>query len=247
MGLGRADEQYLMKKLALVLALFCAVSVPAATRYYLPSSGTPPVSPTFDSNWTDTASVVRIRAVTSYSNTAMTDQTVTVAGFATTLFKQYVSDPIGVVNFNATTVSGVIRGSAAVNTLQNGDFAVGLVHSNGTRVLLLTTTQLDSAFSTTATTRFLAATTLPNVTSQAGDRILIEIGADNGSSTARAIIERFGDVTASGDFLLNNTQTTDLDPWLEFSATITSSSASDNFLGFFSWIQWNFAKFWRHK
>jgi hypothetical protein len=186
-----------------------------ATRFYLPSSGAPPVSPAFDSSWTTTTSADRIRCVTSPSSTALTDKTVSVA-ISHNLFRQYVSDQIGVVSFSGTTLSGVVRCSQTSGSNQQLDILAYLYHSDTTTTSLLaivTTGSISTIFKTIA----LSAQTLASVSSSNGDRIVIEIGDDATSSST--VTERFGD-NAGSDFALTSGLTTDLNPWMEFSANI---------------------------
>lgn len=212
-----------MKKIVfaiLLCVLYASASFGAATRYYLPSSGAAAVSPAFDANWGDTTSAVRIKMVTTKSNTALTDQSVVVSHPSISLFKQFVSDPIGVVNFNGMTVSWVIRGSSNSAGTQFGAFALYLYHADTTETTLLASGDFGSAYSTTAATTIKGATSLANVSSLNGDRIVFEVGADNSNSSNRTIVQRFGDPSATADFALTTNLTTDLCPWIEFSATI---------------------------
>jgi hypothetical protein len=206
-----------------------------ATRYYLPSSGGAAVSPAIDASWSADSrlTAAAIALVTAKTNTALTDN----AGGNTTseCLAQYVSAPIGVVNFNTTTVSFVARGLRQGAGGPTGTVVIRLRHSDGTFTTLLSATLLDASWpATTKTTRILNAVALANVTSQNNDRIVVEIG--NGTATTSPGTINFGDVSATADYALTTGLTTALDPWIEFSAAIPAPAANaqtGNFMPFF--------------
>jgi hypothetical protein len=200
-----------------------------ATRFYLPSSGAAAVNPAIDSSWGSdqrltTAAIVLARSKT---NTAKVDQTGS-DNTNTEILAQFVSAPIGVINFNGTTVSFIVRGVRVGTGGPTGRVVIRLRHSDGSFTTLLAATSLDSNWpATTAETRILNAVALANVTSQSGDRIVVEVGDGIGTTNVATI--RFGDVSATSDYALTNGLTTDLDPWIEFSAAISFvASATDS-------------------
>jgi hypothetical protein len=221
-----------MKKFLLfgLIWLNCNVAI-SATRYYLPQTGAAAVSPTFDAGWNETTSADRIKLVSTKISSTLTDKTGVPANGFKLLYRQYVSDPIGVVNFNTTTFSLVVRTKVTTGT-DTLYVSVRLYHSGGTFATLKTLAFYDTSFSTTAQTRIINSTTLANVTSTSGDRIVIEIGAGEQNDLATTgVILRFGDNAAS-DFALTSALTTDLNPWCEFSAD--TAGATPNTSSFFN-------------
>src|ERR1700731_2535380 len=227
--------------------IFIASTSFGATRYYLPISGSAAVTPALHGYWTNTSSAVSIRMVAAKSNTALTDQSIIVSHASQTLYKQYVSDPIGVVNFNSTTFKGVIRGSANSSLCFSG-YAVYLYHAGGTVDSLVTSGDFGNQWPASAATVLSGPTTLNNITSANNDRIVCEIGADNQSSANRTTVERFGDPSATADFAFTGGLTTDLVPWIEFSATIPAPAIghTSNFFNLFGWLRWNFGDLMRY-
>jgi hypothetical protein len=206
-----------------------------ATRYYLPSSGGAAVSPAIDASWTTDSrlTAAAIALVSAKTNTALTDSAG--ASTAAECLAQYVSAPIGVFNFNGTTVSFVARGKRQGAAGPTGQVVIRLRHADGTFTTLLAATSLDANWpATTETTRILNAVALANVTSLNNDRLVVEIG-DGTAVTSPGTIN-FGDVSATADYALTTGLTTALDPWIEFSGTIPAPAtynAKGQFLQFF--------------
>ena len=146
------------------------------TRYYLPSSGAAAVSPAFDS-WgdTSTASPDRIQTVTTASSTALTDKTAVIASANNFLFRQYVTDQIGVWDFTSTTVSGVVRNNTTSVTSCTSAMQVSirLYHPDTTFATLLTRQTFDINWNANSPlTKIIAGSTaLASVTTAA--RILL--------------------------------------------------------------------------
>ena len=92
------------------------------------------------------------------------------------------------------------------------------------RGVLKSQTGFASEWSTMAATRIFSAAALAAVEAQAGDRIVIEVGATSWSgSNAYLLTMRYGDPTATDDFELTAALTTDLCPWVELSPTLSFS------------------------
>jgi hypothetical protein len=203
-----------------------------ATRYYLPISGAAAVNPAIASDWTTDSRVTgaAIALASAKTNTALTD----VAGIDTNpeCLAQYVSAPIGALNFNGTTVSFVARGLRQGAGGPTGKVMIRLRHADGTFTTLLAITSLDAAWpATTKTTHILNAVALANVTSQNNDRIVVEIG--NGTAVTSPGTINFGDPSATADYALTAGLTTALDPWIEFSATILAATKTGGLISFF--------------
>lgn len=197
-----------------------------ATRYYLPETGAPAVSPAF-SSWTETTGADRIAMVTSRISSALTDEASGAIGIGSDrLIRQYVGPEIGVVNFNGTTVSFVASVKEALGG-NDSQIALGvrLFHIGGTFATLLAVLFTDVEPLTTFQTRIASAVALANVTSADRDRLVVEIGAGVGASGGN-VTYRFGDNAAS-DFALTSGLTTDLNPWVEFSANVPAPATTN--------------------
>jgi hypothetical protein len=218
------------------------------TRFYLPSSSTAPgITPAFHVNWNGQIGTAdRVSLSTTKTDTALTDKAITgtAANPGFNLHRQYISGPLAAQTI-AGTLAGVIRGLES-NTSGNYNLAiaVALVDSTGgnRRNLLVpvahTATSAPPEFTASALTRCFRdagggeAIALTSQTASAGDRLVVEIGArDTSASTAYTCTLRFGDPTATADFALTNSLTTDLDPWIEFSSNILAQGASPSFTG----------------
>jgi hypothetical protein len=235
-----------MRLLVAILLLLVTESSFAVTRYYLPSSGAAAVNPPINADWSADTRITgaAIAMPTATTNTALTSSTG--ASDNKELLGQFVSAPIGVFNFNGTAVSLVV--SCVRNTSNAPKLRVNirLYHPDTTFTNILPPNFYDNAYSGGGSTRIIpSGTAVANVTSQNGDRIVVEVG-DSISTGGGA--QRFGDPTASSDFALTTGLATDLRPWVEFSGTIPASTnpvMTDQWLGFFSWIEWSFARLWK--
>jgi hypothetical protein len=119
-----------------------------------------------------------------------------------------------------TTLSGDTHLAYVVRVV-SGDGAVirgviGLYHATSTEYPLVASaaTRIHSA-------RVNGATAF---SSQAGDRIIIELGLHGVTPALESIQMRFGDPSATGDFALTAGLTTDLCPWVELSRTVVFGS-----------------------
>lgn len=205
------------------------------TRFYLPSTGTPDISPAFGSGWGVTTNADRIDLVTTRISSAMTLKSgVGDAGQDYQLLRQYISAALG-----AQTISGTIKGQVRMSNSAGtsiGQLAVRVAKcaSDGSGV----TEILAIADSTTApgTNPPGTVATLTNrrmeqgvddfildLTStgvNAGDRLIVEIGYDdNSTNTTRFASCSFGDDSAT-DLPEDETTTAANNPWVEFSMDI---------------------------
>jgi hypothetical protein len=205
-----------------------------ATRYYLPISGAPLVSPALNADWANNlASPSRIAAVSAKSNTALTaalpPNTVTGKTFA----RQYVIGPIGVVNFNGTTFSFVAKFGSGTGCTVSLRANLRLYHTDTTFTTLLAAADFDTAIPATSATRIISAAALANVSSLNNDYIVFEVGGDITVAGASVFTPNFGDPTATADYTLTSGQTTPGDPWAEFSAAIPAPAAGGGLLALF--------------
>lgn len=210
------------------------------TRFYLPSTGAAAVSPAYASQWDDTVNaasrltMVRTRINSAFATiTPMETTSSSVIGLDL-LARQYVSEPIVGDQTISGTLNGQMRMSDTSPTTQ-GDWTpqmiVRVVSNDGSTVRGTThggdtrTTNVDEITATLRNQRNpatgISPVTLSSVSALDGDRIVVEIGARNQNfSTANVGINvRFGDNNAS-DLTEGGTETTDLNPWIEFSMNI---------------------------
>lgn len=199
-----------------------------ATRFYFPAegSGAPSISPSLDAGW-EKVSVNRLnllRKTRLSSLSALADTSTRAVTNATTediAMNQFVSEPIPPQRLIGT-VSLVMRAIESATTM-NVTLAVvvKVVDAAGvSRGTLFSTFNTDTEFGTTAATRIVNAQAITSLTTQPGDRIVVEIGAHAAAPTATGTYTmRQGDNAAS-DFALTSALTTDLNPWIEFSQDI---------------------------
>jgi hypothetical protein len=242
------------RKALLIAACLIVSAIPASaqTRFYLPSTTVADASPAFSATWNATSGAVRRKTVTTASSTA--DATHTIDPFTATtpeltLFRQYVSDPIDAQTLSpggAWTAKGQIR-CVEETTGVNAGLAIGIrvVSNDGSTVrgTLLDVTaadalgalecDADATFAALENRQFVdAAETstleLAEVVASAGDRIVIEIGIrDASTSTTTGAALSFGD-DGTGDLGENSTDTTATNPWVQLSGTVAFQSAASN-------------------
>ncbi|HET7713922.1 MAG TPA: hypothetical protein VFK94_06955 [Patescibacteria group bacterium] len=209
-----------------------------ATRFYLPSTGTPPVGlPGLPSGWTaGDVPEIELPGPTTKSNTALTNYTVgeTTASVTNIPIAAFISAPLTAQTISGT-FSAVVRGlesnAGADDSLQVG---IVLIDNLGTTIkstlygghaaaLNTTAGALGQEFLTSAATRIFNAVALTSQTAVLGDRLAIVVGyrTHDTVTTNRNTTLRFGDPTATADFALTAGLTTDLCPWVEFSANLS--------------------------
>jgi hypothetical protein len=213
-----------------------------ATRFYLLQSSAfvPSVSPPFAAGWNDTGGAVRRKldlqpdradSFVEFSRS----EAVTTSPYDV-LLGQWVSAPLS----GAQTISGTLKGQIrARESSSSADFraqvVVKIVSNDGQTLrgtlLGFDTGALSSEFATSSTNRQFprgGAVALSSVAAQDGDRIVIEVGyrSHNTVSTSyTGYIEVGAPSSASGDLPEDETTTTQLRPWLEFSQTLTLQPA----------------------
>lgn len=211
-----------------------------ATRFYLGTGDVAPdggaIAPTFDASWEQTTSAVRARMVPFKRNSAFANLAIaetSTSGTFDFLFRQYISDPL-----NAVTVTGTVKGVIrCLESATDADFRAQMLIKVMSRDGSTTTgtllshdaSGLTSEFdATTLTNRKFplawagAGTALGSVAAAQGDRLVIEIGirSHNVTASSRTGTLRFGEASAS-DLAEDETSTTDNNPWIEFSQTLT--------------------------
>ena len=201
-----------------------------ATRFYFTTEAFP-LNPSTGTGWEQTVDgdafrkkLLRKTALSTLSTLANQSVTVPITTTQDILSGKFYSDPIPPQRITGT-VSIVIRCSENATT-NNATLAVQIrvvsTDGNTQRGILFSNFNNDTEFALTASaaTRIVNAQALTAVTTQPGDRIVVEMGVHAAAPTAAgSAILRFGNSAAS-DFALTSALTTDLNPWIEFSDTI---------------------------
>lgn len=212
-----------------------------ATRFYLPASGSAPISVTPAAYWDLTTSYIARPTGTTKSNTALAAGTAranTGSLPSSTLDVQFVSGPLTAQTISGT-LSMVLMGLESFTSANAWlDVVVRVVSGDGVleRGVLWAGSPNDTEsssggaeneeFSLSNETRIKNAVTLSSVDASSGDRVVIEVGARYATTnTARTTTRRYGDPSAGTDYALTSglTSTTGV-PWVEFSATLAFST-----------------------
>lgn len=202
-----------------------------ATRFYLPSTGTPGQTPNYDAGWEQVTAADRRNMHTAKIASSMTDkadaETSNNSAYDV-LLRQYISTKTYEAFSFLTSqtwklqVRAVESGSAAdmfvaiIAKVISGDG--GTVR--GTIVnFLVDTTEITHV---TLTNRSMSGNISNNVSMQSGDRILLEIGfrATNSKTTSYTGTLNFGDDSGT-DLPENDSETTAYNPWFELSPTLS--------------------------
>lgn len=202
-----------------------------ATRLYLPAStATTRISPTPDAAWEDTTALARI-----VTDTAKISDALATLSFADNnavdrdvLLRQYVTKlPL--------TVGQTITGGQALKfqvrakerAVGNNMFTtLGIRVVNGSTVnktvLVVTRDGVEINEAALVNRQFNANSAAGNYTTVTGDFLVIEVGAggDPGGGQDHDYDLRLGDAAVS-DLAENNTATTDDNPWVELTDTLT--------------------------
>jgi hypothetical protein len=207
-----------------------------AVRFYFTNTDHPLNPITQQATWLRSiaAAVTKCSYVTT-TNTALTDYAALFGGTATgqVRWMSFLTPPLTALFAFSTvdTFSMVVRGLEQ-NLSEDAHIAfqlwVMVGDSSTPRGLLNSQMTTSTELAVTAATRIVSAKAMTaNLTAQAGDRLLLEVGS-HGVTPANtgAITWRFGDPTAGADFALTSALTTDLRPWWEISVT-PSFSTSD--------------------
>jgi hypothetical protein len=220
-----------------------------ATRFYLPSTGTPAISPAFNGTvWNGgTGNADRRTMVTARISSAMTDKsgldTVTEAQYE--LVRQYLSESLA-----AQTISGSFKGQVRARAANIGSRAMALrlckVSADGSTVTeqLARFTAIDAAdtvppaYGTTSTNRRLETSPLDtfaiafsDITIAAGEHLMLEFGSlSNTISTPRPATLVFGDDSGT-DLAEDESTTAANNPWVEFTDDITFQTVEAALVG----------------
>lgn len=204
-----------------------------ATRIYTQSSGAVGVTPS-TWNFANQINPVTVPGTTTQNTgstlTSKTEATGTTSPTARAMGRTVIGP------LSAQTISGTIKGQmrgSENNTGANATLAIAvkIVQSGGSdRAVLLAQTASDATntsweFATSLTNRQFgdaaenASITLTSQNASAGDYLVIEWGFRSQTTTSRNITLRYGNASAT-DLAENTTETTDNNPWWEFSANL---------------------------
>jgi len=202
----------------------------AATRFYLPTTGTPPVSPAFDAGWEQTGQADRITmlpkgTLSTVGSVASNTITVPITTTQDLLCRQYVSNPIPPQRITGT-VSGVFSPTEAL-AAANCKLAVvvKVVSQDGgtERGTLFSTFSTGTEFATTSTTnsRIVPVSAITELTTQPGDRLVIEVGANAAAPSSATSYNITFNTNKSSDLALTAGANGTLgNNWFEFSQDI---------------------------
>lgn len=201
-----------------------------ATRFYLPSSGTAEVSPSWTSTWSTTTSN-RFVMSTTKAGTAMTtfDKASSSSANQDHAIVQYVSAPIQEVAFSSPTYKLQVRGRQDfVDDNLFVSVTARVVSNDGVvlRGTLFAVTRDNTEFTTSLVNRQWTLTGSGTVNAMNGDRLVLEVGVggDPGPDNTHTGHLRLGD-SAGSDLAEDNSTTTDNNPWWELSTNVLFMSA----------------------
>ncbi len=207
-----------------------------ATKMYLPSTGTAPVTPSAWAGWSATAAgITRPFSITKGSTTMTTISAVDGITTGPTAMVRWVSPPLA-----AVTITGTWRYVARHATVQASGFVKGcavlkVVSNDGTTVR----GTLISRLSTSHTTNFNVSGALRNlmnpewegtiactsVAASEGDRLVFEIGFYNQNASTDDFSFSCGEDSAT-DCVFDDAGTAANNPWMELSQTLTFNAES---------------------
>lgn len=212
-----------------------------ATRFYLPSDGTPAITPAFDASWEATgAPTRRPLEISKAVVTAMTSVAVAEAVNNTAYdvaVAQFISAPLDGNQTISGAIKGIIRASESNAAADmRAQLVIRVLSGDGSTVrgtlLASDGSALASEFPTAIANRKFplawagSGTTPTTVNALDGDRIVVEVGfrSHEASATSRTGTLRFGTDSGS-DLAENETGTDDFAPWIEFADNLVFDAA----------------------
>ena len=197
-----------------------------ATRFYLPSSGTAPVAPAYNTGWEDTSIAAALPGRIYKKSTAGSTVSFDDASAANRdiLYRQYVSQPLLAQTIAIQTIKFQILASQtdAGNNLFT-TLLIYVVNNAGSSVIgtVLAMTKDGTEPAASLTNRLFSATSSSLAVSES-DRLVFEIGLSgdpaNGKSHDGSL--RIGDVSVS-DLPEDDTTTADNNSWIEFATGVS--------------------------
>jgi len=217
-----------MRKLFLLALLFGYISSSAQTlptRFYLPSAGSPDVTPELSNIWTQTEGYVVRPLVTTKTGSPFTALTLSVPSVinTSTLFANYVSPPLAAQTINCTVVGQARwRVSNAPGIVIYTYVVINIIDPSGAikaTLLAPASGEVDFFASLTSMNTPISQTVGPYQCLD-GDRLSIEYGTlrTDGTNIRTATMD-MGDASGT-DQLIGNTGSSAYNPWIEFSQTL---------------------------
>ena len=202
-----------------------------ATRFYLPSTGSAEVSPTFNALWDQTTAADRLKMVTTKISSSMTtksDSDTDTSSSYYVLLRQYVSGQFE--SFSLTTShTWKLQARCQEDNAKSdahGAVYIYVVSADGSSVrgVIESGTHDVTEFDTSLENRTIGPGYAfeNNIAMQDGDRVVLEIGywTDDNKSTAYTGEINFGDDSGT-DLPEDDAETNAYNPWFEISATLT--------------------------
>jgi len=198
-----------------------------ATRFYLPSTGSAPISPDFVADWYDTSLASKLKAVTTKISSAFTEKVITDSNNTDRHFcvGMWVSDPITAQTISAQIVGLVIRSYetvAASNMYVH--WTVRVIASDGVTVrgTIVAFSNHTTEIGTAYCRRYVGPTST-EVVAQDNDYIVIEVGlgGDPTSSNNHNSRAEIGDNSSTDLTASDATETNQYCPWVNFANTLT--------------------------
>lgn len=198
-------------------------SLTTGKRFYLPSSGSAPItSVAFNSGWEDTSIGARLPTYTTKQSTTMTTVSFTDANDTNrdVLFRQYVSEPLAAQSISAQSVVFRMRAkerATSCNLFTTVD--IRLVSNDGSVVRgnIVSMRRDGSEASATALTNRNNTGNSTAITCHSGDRLVIEVGmgGDPAAGSDHDSDISIGDDSTT-DLGANDTDTSAFNPYVEF-------------------------------
>lgn len=211
-----------------------------ATRFYFgglsgTNSAAPSVSPAYNASWDNSQAGRRIlyeKTTLSALGTAASNLNMAVTTGVTSniLSLQFVSPSIPPQRLIGTF--SLVTPCAEANINNNSTLAVvvSVCSQDGATIrgVLLSLLGTDTEFPlSTSATRIVNAQAITALTTQPGDRIVVEMGITNTAPTSSASTTVQTGFIQTTDFALTSALTTSLNPWCEFSQNLWSSDTNN--------------------
>jgi predicted DNA-binding protein with PD1-like motif len=201
-----------------------------ATRFYTSNVYAQYIPTTFKGAWDKTSdAVTRMMAITSFSSGFSTStnqiKSVATANYDMCAYRG-VSAPLATQTISGTLslVAGLIESSASMDSVYHIHVYVTQGDSDTVRGTLLTDAvdSISNEFSTstTAGAKAWSGLTLSSVTVSAGDRLVIEIGANTIAAVTGNTQLRYGSFSTTTDMVAGSDISSATVGWVEFSQTL---------------------------
>lgn len=203
-----------------------------ATRFYFDNAITAPVSHTFQAAWNVTTGAVRRMMYPGKTLYAAVSATVNVASGASgavaarkMLTVAFLSQPLIAQTINSGSTIGIQFRCTKNETPPTCSLIayVRLCDEDGTNLSEIGNASSTAMINGTPANRTITITLAGNITVADNQRIIVEVGGNYtvGSSTTLTATVVTLLAPATGDLPVDNTSTSILNPWIEFSQTLS--------------------------